>query len=139
MRALRVTKYWLRPVLTTVGALTAFLTLALLVRAVLASGGNSRLAATQEFVLWSVLVAASAVTFAFLFAPRSIWRPAKFCEDLRIPHAVFVGMAKAVYVRDEDVDLWERAEAFAKARRMPVSGLVMAALEAYLADADGAG
>jgi hypothetical protein len=47
-----------------------------------------------------------------------------------------MGMHKAVYVRDEDVELWARAEAYAKARRMPVSGLVMAALEAYLADAD---
>ena len=49
-----------------------------------------------------------------------------------------MGMHKAVYVRDEDVELWERAERYAKARRMPVSGLVMAALEAYLADADDA-
>ena len=47
-----------------------------------------------------------------------------------------MGMHKAVYVRDEDAELWARAEAYAKARRMPVSGLVMAALEAYLADAD---
>ena len=30
----------------------------------------------------------------------------------------------------------DRPERYAKARRMPVSGLVMAALEAYLADAD---
>ena len=47
-----------------------------------------------------------------------------------------MGMHKAVYVRDEDVDLWARAEAYAKARRMPVSGLVMAALEAYLEQVD---
>jgi len=45
-----------------------------------------------------------------------------------------MGMHKAVYVRDEDVALWERVERYAKARRMPVSGLVMAALEAYLAE-----
>lgn len=45
-----------------------------------------------------------------------------------------MGMHKAVYVRDEDVELWERAEAYAKKRRMPVSGLVMAALETYLQD-----
>jgi hypothetical protein len=45
-----------------------------------------------------------------------------------------MGMHKAVYVRDEDVALWERAERYAKARRMPISGLVLAALEAYLAD-----
>jgi hypothetical protein len=50
-----------------------------------------------------------------------------------------MGMHKAVYVRDEDVELWARAEAYAKARRMPVSGLVMAALEAYLADVDDDG
>ncbi|HET6921206.1 MAG TPA: hypothetical protein VFI46_17345, partial [Jiangellaceae bacterium] len=43
---------------------------------------------------------------------------------------------KAVYVRDEDVELWARAERYARARRMPVSGLVMAALEAYLDEAD---
>ncbi len=48
--------------------------------------------------------------------------------------AILMGIAKAVYVRDEDVELWARAERYAKARRMPVSGLVMAALEAYLAD-----
>jgi hypothetical protein len=46
-------------------------------------------------------------------------------------------MAKhTIYVREDDLDLWERAEAYAKARRMPVSGLVMAALEAYLAEHD---
>jgi hypothetical protein len=50
-----------------------------------------------------------------------------------------MGIAKAVYVRDEDVELWARAERYAKARRMPVSGLVMAALEAYLADVDDDG
>ena len=43
---------------------------------------------------------------------------------------------KTIYVREDDVDLWARAERYAKARRMPVSGLVMAALEAYLADVD---
>ena len=47
-----------------------------------------------------------------------------------------MGMHKAVYVRDEDVALWERAERYAKARRMPISGLVLAALEAYLAEED---
>jgi hypothetical protein len=45
-----------------------------------------------------------------------------------------MGMHKAVYVRDEDVALWERAERYARARRMPISGLVLAALEAYLAN-----
>lgn len=47
-----------------------------------------------------------------------------------------MGMHKAVYVRDEDLELWTRAERYAKQHRMPVSGLVMAALEAYLADVD---
>jgi hypothetical protein len=43
-----------------------------------------------------------------------------------------MGKATAVYVRDSDLPLWERAERFARARRMPMSGLVMLALEAYL-------
>lgn len=45
------------------------------------------------------------------------------------------GMGKqvSVYVRDEDLPLWERAEEHARRRRMPVSGLVMTALEEYLA------
>ncbi len=55
------------------------------------------------------------------------------CEDLRIAHDGFMGMAKAVYVRDEDVELWERAERYAKARRLTMSALVLTALEAYLA------
>jgi hypothetical protein len=50
--------------------------------------------------------------------------------------SVVMGMHKAVYVRDDDVELWERAEEYAKKRRMPVSGLVMAALEAYLGEGD---
>lgn len=41
---------------------------------------------------------------------------------------VFMGMAKAVYVRDDDVELWERAEAYAKARRLTMSALVLTAL-----------
>jgi hypothetical protein len=47
-----------------------------------------------------------------------------------------MGIAKAVYIRDEDLELWARAERYAKARRMPVSGLVMAALDAYLAEVE---
>lgn len=39
-----------------------------------------------------------------------------------------------MYVREEDLALWERAERYARERRMPVSGLVMAALERYLAE-----
>ena len=43
-----------------------------------------------------------------------------------------MGKATAVYVRDSDLELWERAEQYARKHRMPVSGLVMAALEEYL-------
>lgn len=41
-----------------------------------------------------------------------------------------------MYVRDDDLDLWERAERYARRNRMPVSGLIMAALEAFLAGQD---
>lgn len=47
---------------------------------------------------------------------------------------VFMGMAKAVYVRDDDVDLWARAERYAKVRRLTMSALVLTALERYLED-----
>jgi hypothetical protein len=47
-----------------------------------------------------------------------------------------MGKQTTVYVRDADVPLWERAERYARQRRMPMSGLVMAALEAYLRDHD---
>jgi hypothetical protein len=47
-----------------------------------------------------------------------------------------MGKQVSVYIRDDDVELWARAERYAKQHRMPVSGLVMAALEAYLADVD---
>ena len=43
-----------------------------------------------------------------------------------------VGTTKAIYVRDSDADLWARAEDFAKARRLPMSALIMNALERYL-------
>jgi hypothetical protein len=55
------------------------------------------------------------------------------CEERYIVDSVVMGMHKAVYVRDEDVDLWERAERYAKARRLPMSALVMTALERFLA------
>jgi hypothetical protein len=45
-----------------------------------------------------------------------------------------VGRQVSIYVRAQDLPLWERAEQYARARRMPVSGLVMAALERYLAE-----
>jgi hypothetical protein len=44
------------------------------------------------------------------------------------------GMTRTVYVREDDVALWERAEAFARARRVPMSGLILLALEKYLED-----
>jgi len=51
-----------------------------------------------------------------------------------------VGIHKSIYVRANDVELWRRAEAYARERRMTTSGLVMAALEAYLdAESPGAG
>jgi hypothetical protein len=50
-----------------------------------------------------------------------------------------MGKQVSVYIRDDDAELWARAEAYAKARRLPMSALVMTALEAYLADADDAG
>ncbi|WP_171906684.1 hypothetical protein [Jiangella alba] len=45
-------------------------------------------------------------------------------------------LTKAIYVRDEDVELWERAQAYAKARRLNMSALVLLALEAYLGGQD---
>jgi hypothetical protein len=47
-----------------------------------------------------------------------------------------MGRQTTIYIRDRDLKLWARAEAFAVRRRMPVSGLVMAALETYLAEHD---
>jgi len=44
------------------------------------------------------------------------------------------GKAKAIYVREEDMELWERAEAFARSRRLNTSALVLLALERYLED-----
>lgn len=43
-----------------------------------------------------------------------------------------VGKQVSIYVRDEDLALWKRAEAYARRNRMPVSGLVMTALEDFL-------
>jgi len=60
-------------------------------------------------------------------AALDIWLGIEYVECRRPPHRAS---------RDEDVELWARAERYAKARRMPVSGLVMAALQAYLADVD---
>ncbi|PSL01555.1 hypothetical protein CLV30_11343 [Haloactinopolyspora alba] len=38
---------------------------------------------------------------------------------------------KTIYVREEDVPLWDWAMAHAKQHRMPISGLLMTALEHY--------
>jgi hypothetical protein len=43
-----------------------------------------------------------------------------------------MGKQVSVYVRDEDLEVWERAERYARARRLPMSALVMTALERYL-------
>jgi hypothetical protein len=45
-----------------------------------------------------------------------------------------MGRQTTIYVREDDLPLWERAERYARAHRMPVSGLVMAALERFLAE-----
>jgi hypothetical protein len=42
------------------------------------------------------------------------------------------GEQKAIYVRASDLELWRRAEAYARARRLTMSALIMTALEAYL-------
>ena len=49
-----------------------------------------------------------------------------------------MGHQVSVYIRDEDRELWERAKRYARKRRVPVSGLLMLALEQYLDDADDA-
>jgi hypothetical protein len=39
---------------------------------------------------------------------------------------------KGIYVRQDDIELWQRAERFAKARRLTMSALIMTALDEYL-------
>jgi hypothetical protein len=43
-----------------------------------------------------------------------------------------VGRQVSIYIRAEDLDLWRRAEAYARSRRVPMSGLVALALADYL-------
>lgn len=43
---------------------------------------------------------------------------------------------KHVYIREQDVELWERAARYAEAQRLSMGGLIMFALEAYLAEHD---
>lgn len=45
-----------------------------------------------------------------------------------------MGVHKSLYVRNEEVELWRRAEKYAKARRLTMSALVLTALERLLAD-----
>lgn len=47
-----------------------------------------------------------------------------------------VGKQVSIYIRASDLDLWRRVEAYAAEHRMPVSGLVLAALEQYLTRPD---
>jgi hypothetical protein len=39
---------------------------------------------------------------------------------------------KTIYVRQDDMRVWQRAGAYAKERRLSMSALIMTALEAYL-------
>ncbi|WP_157574607.1 hypothetical protein [Jiangella muralis] len=43
---------------------------------------------------------------------------------------------KHIYIREQDVELWERAARYAEAHRLSMGGLIMFALEAYLAEHD---
>ena len=45
-----------------------------------------------------------------------------------------VGRQVSVYIRAEDLAVWARAERYAREHRMPMSGLVMLAVERYLAE-----
>lgn len=47
-----------------------------------------------------------------------------------------MGKVVAVYVREQDLPLAERAERYARERRMTVSGLYLLALENYLTEND---
>jgi hypothetical protein len=49
---------------------------------------------------------------------------------------LYMGKQVSVYVREDDLPLWERAERFARSRRLAISALVLTALEAYLAEHD---
>lgn len=46
--------------------------------------------------------------------------------------------SKTLYVRDADLDLWSRAEEFARRRRLSMSALVLLAIEKLL-DEEGSG
>jgi hypothetical protein len=60
-------------------------------------------------------------------------RSVQACADLIVSEVSNkVGKHKSIYVRAEDLELWQRAEAYARERRMTASGLVMMAIERYL-------
>lgn len=63
----------------------------------------------------------------------------RVCTGLYRDTYFSVGKQVSVYVRDEDLALWKRAEAYARRNRMPVSGLVMTALEDFLDWQEGKG
>ena len=44
---------------------------------------------------------------------------------------------KTIYVRQDDMRVWQRAGAYAKERRLSMSALIMTALEAYLEAEEG--
>ena len=48
-----------------------------------------------------------------------------------MPHCL-MGAKKTIFVKDDDAALWARAEAYAKGRRLSMSGLILTALERYL-------
>lgn len=45
-----------------------------------------------------------------------------------------MGIRVNIYVRDDDLPLWERLKEYARAHRMAESQVVMAAIEEYLAE-----
>lgn len=47
-----------------------------------------------------------------------------------------MGKATAIYIRESDLSLWARVERYARKHRMPVSGVVMLAVEEFLARHD---
>lgn len=77
------------------------------------------------------------VTHRLRHAEHHIGYP-KTCEGLHRQNVVEMGKATAIYIREGDLPLWERVERYARERRMPVSGLVMLAVEEYLARHDQA-
>jgi hypothetical protein len=44
------------------------------------------------------------------------------------------GIQRSVYIRAEDVPVWQRAQDYARQRRLTMSALIITALERYLQD-----